>query len=615
MRSMNRRTLVAATLILALCGCQSDQGTGLLVLNISADSSISPGSASRIVLSLPGAKERTYVGAFPPSAGGSLVLEFPNLPAGDSPVTVTVQAFDGNGCVVGAASKALTIQAGTKTTGDIVLTRVSSTCGDGGIAPPPDAVSGEVGGGDASAEAPPSLGDARALDGARDAGHEDTSIVDVMDVGMPDVVDAPMGLDGAGNAPGGGGATGSGGAGGSGTGGVSGSGGVPGTGGATSGGGSGGGATSTGTGGSATGGSVGTGGSAGTGGSVGTGGSLAGSGGSFVTATRTETVTATVATTSTSTQTVTATVQQTGTASTTASSTATGTAVGTDTGTDNWTGLGAYFKLELPTGYTSPPGGYLPDGATYPDSTTNGRTAKTLAGNYVGVRSPGAISGSSYYASGGPGALRTDYSDPTNGGFSVSLWVRVPSAVDMSTGQVIRGGGTTLQMAVGSNGTGTIECVPTADTLTAGLTGGLNQWLHVVCASDGVNWALYVNGEVKATTPNLYSVPNPGASVIVGYPSFIADYDELRFYGRGLSAAEVHNLYTCNMTTCPSTFTTTAVVTSTGSEVGTVTQVGTTTGTVTITNNGTGTAIMTRTVTDTLTSASSQHRPEARTAQ
>ena len=57
-----------------------------------------------------------------------MVLEFPNLPASDSPVAITVQAFDYSHCLVGAATKQVTIKGGVKTTADIVLSKSTASC-------------------------------------------------------------------------------------------------------------------------------------------------------------------------------------------------------------------------------------------------------------------------------------------------------------------------------------------------------------------------------------------------------------------------------------------------------------------------------------------------------
>ncbi len=137
MRSMTCRlfsTGVLAAILLA-AGCGTDQGTGLLALSISPDPTNPPASASKIVLIGPGIN-RTYKGPFPPGgdAGATLLVEFPNLPAGNS-VAVTVQAYDSGGCKVGVTSApvSITITAGAKTGPFDVYLKAVAGCGDGGI--------------------------------------------------------------------------------------------------------------------------------------------------------------------------------------------------------------------------------------------------------------------------------------------------------------------------------------------------------------------------------------------------------------------------------------------------------------------------------------------------
>jgi hypothetical protein len=231
----------AAALVLLVAGCGDNEGTGLLALSISAEDSIPPTVASSVVLSMKGIKARTYQGAFPPSGGGALALEFPNLPASDSPVAITAQAFDGGNCLVATASKQVTIKAGGKTTADILLGRAGNTCGDGGASPSVDAISegtvsrsdvpatgvdgahqddvradevnGEIGSSKDSSftggtvDAPQgAFAETGSPDDAR--GASDPAPLDVADV--PVALDAPSDARGGGGAPAGGGTTGNG---------------------------------------------------------------------------------------------------------------------------------------------------------------------------------------------------------------------------------------------------------------------------------------------------------------------------------------------------------------------------------------------------------------------
>src|SRR5512147_3168432 len=112
---------LAVALVLAAAGCTVGDGSGLLVLSISADSGVPVGAANKIVLSLPGVPDRSYPGAFPLADRAPLVLQFPNLPASSAPVTMSVRAFGVNGCLVAEASKTVTIQGGAKSSAEIVL--------------------------------------------------------------------------------------------------------------------------------------------------------------------------------------------------------------------------------------------------------------------------------------------------------------------------------------------------------------------------------------------------------------------------------------------------------------------------------------------------------------
>ena len=295
MRSIVGRILTVVAAVLLAAGCGTDQGTGLLALTISADNTIPGAAASSVVLTGPGKINRTYPGAFPPVGGTPLVLEFPNLPASDSPVAITVQAFDSSHCLVGATTKQVTIKGGVKTTSDIVLSKATAACGDGGgSAASSDGGAaldgagngfdgttiGVDGAGSTGTEAGVALADGSTLDtptidGTKDApqtsSDEAGSIPDGADAinpARPEVTDTPLGSEAGPDTPLGSGGT-------TGTGGITGSGGGTGTGGTSSGGTAAGGA---GMGGAGMGGVVGTGGIAGTGGVVGTGG-IVGTGG------------------------------------------------------------------------------------------------------------------------------------------------------------------------------------------------------------------------------------------------------------------------------------------------------------------------------------------------
>jgi len=102
---------------------------------------------------------------FAGDGGTTLVLEFPDLPASNSPVSLTVQAYDSNGCLVGTATVSVTIKAGAKTGPIDVALKAVAGCTDAGVLVGSHDSGGdgnETGGGDAS--------DAPVATGGRDAG-------------------------------------------------------------------------------------------------------------------------------------------------------------------------------------------------------------------------------------------------------------------------------------------------------------------------------------------------------------------------------------------------------------------------------------------------------------
>jgi endo-1,4-beta-D-glucanase Y len=258
----------------------------MLALSLTAEHTITPESASKIVVADSRAGTRTYQGLFPVHDGSALLLQVPDLPASTSPVKFSIQAYDDSGCpVTDAATVWATIKAGVSTDPiNVDLSKASTACGDGGVLG--DSIdSGIV---DALADGSLDVGVDAALDAAFvDAGRD---VASIEAVGSPDVTDiasvldalvadtsladAPLVLDSAVDVPlGSGGVSGfdSAGTGGSIGSGGSGSGGATGTGGISSTGGN------TGSGGTAsTGGMSSTGGNYGTGGMTSTGGSGAG---------------------------------------------------------------------------------------------------------------------------------------------------------------------------------------------------------------------------------------------------------------------------------------------------------------------------------------------------
>jgi hypothetical protein len=101
MRSAIRsRALSCALAALFGAGCTKDQGTGLLLLSVSADGALASAPDNKVEVSDPRGGTRTWVGLFPPANQDALLLQVPDLLASDSPVLFTVQAFASGGCPI-----------------------------------------------------------------------------------------------------------------------------------------------------------------------------------------------------------------------------------------------------------------------------------------------------------------------------------------------------------------------------------------------------------------------------------------------------------------------------------------------------------------------------------
>jgi len=96
-------------------------------------------------------------------------------------------------------------------------------------------------------------------------------------------------------------------------------------------------------------------------------------------------------------------------------------------------------------------------------------------------------------------------------------------------------------------GSSSMDMVVSTTSLTA------NTWFHLVVSLDNSNVSLYVNGVLEATTPAStvgfdYTIGKKvylGATNEISYDApFIGTMDNIRFYDRTLSAAEVSALYT-----------------------------------------------------------------------
>lgn len=130
------RSLAPGALLVGLAvfvGCGSKQDFGLLALTLTADAQNPPAPAVTIDLVGSGSMRRSHAAAFPPAGGGSFLIEYPDLPAGE--MTFTVQTLDGGHCVVGEtpAPFPVTIKANAKNTAQVSIGRALAACGDGGV--------------------------------------------------------------------------------------------------------------------------------------------------------------------------------------------------------------------------------------------------------------------------------------------------------------------------------------------------------------------------------------------------------------------------------------------------------------------------------------------------
>jgi hypothetical protein len=312
-------------------------------------------------------------------------------------------------------------------------------------------------------------------------------------------------------------------------------------------------------------------------------------------ATATETATATIIMSGTASALVTMTLQQTATASTTATMTATATA--TTAAYDNQAGLAAYYKLEAPSG------------SNYADATTNHLDATATSVSTA----TGAIAGSSYGARFGSSTSRiqTPYLLPTgtatSRGFTMSVWAK-PAALAARM-DILNAYGMTIYTIPPDSEHGSYALCSGGDRFIGGLpiynpVLVENQWVHIVCTYTNADspiqwfWQLWLNGKPLDSTSGTYPArsSNPLTMSDSAYP-YLGDIDEVRIYERGLSAAEILNLYTCNMTVCASTATTTITATATGTISQTATQSVSAAGTITLLTSSTSTAIITRSAT------------------
>jgi hypothetical protein len=120
---------------LAIVGCDPGQGTGLLSLELSTDPGNSPPPGDRIVLIGSGGGRRSVDARFPPEGGGSLVIQYPDLPADPGGTYFSVEILNANACVVGESSGAsyIVIKAGAKANAYVAIRRSNKSCGDAAL--------------------------------------------------------------------------------------------------------------------------------------------------------------------------------------------------------------------------------------------------------------------------------------------------------------------------------------------------------------------------------------------------------------------------------------------------------------------------------------------------
>ena len=121
--------------LFVVAACSAGDGSGLLSLKVSPDSANPPPTGVKILLTGTGNVRRSYSVKFPPDNGGSLVIEYPGLPAGGNGMDITVQLLDANACAVGETASAVrvVIRGGATTSAEVFLRRSTSPCGDAGI--------------------------------------------------------------------------------------------------------------------------------------------------------------------------------------------------------------------------------------------------------------------------------------------------------------------------------------------------------------------------------------------------------------------------------------------------------------------------------------------------
>jgi hypothetical protein len=130
---------------------------------------------------------------------------------------------------------------------------------------------------------------------------------------------------------------------------------------------------------------------------------------------------------------------------------------------------------------------------------------------------------------------------------TVAFWLRYAAPPSGDTAGVAvsltAGSGTSARLKLGLRRNNFTAWKSAGDTLVETAVGSSNAWHHFVYSFDGTNNRLYIDGVEKArstTAPDTSAVSNARIGAIYNNAeSFAGDIDELRIYGRALSAAEV----------------------------------------------------------------------------
>ena len=196
-------------------------------------------------------------------------------------------------------------------------------------------------------------------------------------------------------------------------------------------------------------------------------------------------------------------------------------------------------------------------GSTLTDSSGNGRTA-SLAGSYS--FGPG-VSGNALKLTGGYASLPAGIVSGLNN-FTIAAWVDLSSLsnwcriFDFGTGTsdymflTPSAGGTNLpRFAITTNG-GSKE-----QRINSSIAIATNVWTNVAVTLSGTTATLYINGAVAGTNTSMTIAPASLGSTTQNYlgksqfsadPALYGNIEDVRIYGRALSAAEIQAFQASN---------------------------------------------------------------------